>query len=239
MLKDSFFVIKIGGSVLTDKNNPEDLKIDFDTLTANFKAIREYCRHSNKKVLICNGAGNYGHTKAKLFLKEVSSLNKNEIELKLEEIHKDVIKLHNVVKKIAINEIGIDNILGFEFGDVDFDGHDYIVSTEVKIFNYLQSQKLESDFIIFLSDQDGIYFDFQDKEKGLIKKININNTSFEINFQKSSDATGGMQQKLEKAIELMRFTKKIWIINGKKAFCLKKLLNQSINTGTEIYKLSD
>lgn len=232
MSLNKYFIVKIGGSVLTDKRNPLDLNIRTDVLESNLQVIGEYCTKNSMSVLICNGAGNYGHTKAKLFLNEVDKLTDSEKILQLKEIHQDVVKQSDVIKDFAYKFIDEKYILGFEFGDVNFQGPKYIVSTEEKIEKFVSNSVVQPEFIVFLSDQDGIYKYFNNQELGILDLVQISSNSNQVQFQESSDATGGMQQKFEMAKKLLKFTNKIYIINGYKSDNFRNLLDSKDFIGT-------
>jgi len=239
MLSNKFITVKIGGSVLTDKKNPTDLNINLDLLRGVLRIIGNFCLEKNVKVLLCHGAGNYGHTKAKYFLENQAKLSKSEKSEMLKEIAEDVQTLHKVVKNIATEEIGEKYILGFEYGDVCFKGPKNIISTEEKILSFFEKSKLKTEQIIFLSDQDGIYKDFRNMQLGIITEIVLSDTNNEIYFGKSSDATGGMKQKLEMALKLLKYSENIWIINGLIPQSLNELLKGSKTYGTKIQTISN
>lgn len=226
----NLIAIKIGGSILTDKKNGQK-SVNLDLLKSLTKIIGDYCRISGCKVLLGHGAGSFGHIKAKKLLSEISDLSQSEIQLRLEEIHNDVLDLNEIVKQSADKNIEADNLEGIVFGDVNFSGPNYIVSTEEQFL----ATGLKFSKVILLTDEDGIYKDYEKPELGIIAEIKLNEMDFsEINFSESTDATGGMQQKLKMASQLLTVSTEVVILNGKKPERLTNELNGIQDVGTRI-----
>jgi isopentenyl phosphate kinase len=215
--------IKIGGSILTDKSNAK-MEVDFELLKQILEVLKLYTE-SNKssKFIIGHGAGSFGHTKAKIFLDNLSNYSKEEIQEKLTEIHLNVLKLHETVKKYIYEHLRSEDVVQILFGDVCFAGPNYIESTELKFFNYLQQNNLKLKSMIFLTDQDGILHDITNPELGIIDKIQ--QKSELIEFGTSKDATGGMKQKLDFSFKLLKYSDKVAILNGNHPARLNQYLN--------------
>jgi isopentenyl phosphate kinase len=212
MLKE-YFAVKLGGSIITPKKSGEML-VNSDILERTLEVIGKYCQDSNVPVLISHGAGSFGHVKARKFLDELDSLSEAEIQERLLEIHLDVKKLNSAVREVVSREIRSDLVFDIIHGDTNFEGPNYIFSTEeqlLKSAKILELQGYSASKIILLTDQDGVLND----DGTVVESVSadmfgLSDTSFEDN----KDATGGMQQKVEKALELKAFARQVIILNG-------------------------
>lgn len=224
--------IKIGGSILTDKSNAK-MEVNFELLNQILQVLKLYTDSNKKtKFIIGHGAGSFGHTKARIFLDNLNNYSKEQIQVKLTEIHLDVLKLNEIVKKHVFEYLREENVVQILFGDVCFTGPNYIESTESKFLNYLQQNNLKLNSMIFLTDQDGILHDIANPDLGIIDLIKH---KFElVKFGDSNDATGGMKQKLDFSFKLLPYCDQINIINGSFPERLKLLLNNKDFIGTTI-----
>jgi isopentenyl phosphate kinase len=208
-----YFAIKLGGSIITPKKSGEML-VNSDILERTLEVVGGFCRDSNVPVLISHGAGSFGHVKARKFLDELGSLSEAEIQERLMEIHLDVKELNKIVREVVASKIPEDLVLDIIHGDTNFEGPNYIVSTEDQLISkakILQAQGYFAKKIILLTDQDGVLND----DGSVIERFSAEGVDLEIvSYQDNKDATGGMQQKVEKALELRRLSEQVVIING-------------------------
>lgn len=208
-----YIAIKLGGSIITPKKSGEML-VNTDILTRTLEVVGEHCRQSNVPVLISHGAGSFGHVKARIFLDELSSLTEAQIQERLLEIHLDVKELNKAVREVVASKIPGDLVLDIIHGDTNFEGPNYIVSTEDQLVSkakILQAQGYFAKKIILLTDQDGVL----DDDGTVIERFSAEGVDLDItSYQDNKDATGGMRQKIEKALELKSFSGQVVILNG-------------------------
>jgi len=100
---------------------------------------------------------------------------------------------------------------------------------------------IEANFLIILTDQDGVYKDDPKKNSKteLIKNINLNQLdNYKIIFGKPGEfGRGGMETKLKAAKNFLNKKNKVWIANGKKEGVILEIL-QGKNQGTKITLLN-
>ena len=224
-------LIKLGGSIITNKEKPLTPKRKtIDKIVSSFNKI-------NEPVVIVHGGGSYGHywsvkynmhTKpAKYNIKGISIVKNSMIELnkiildsfvkhKLNPYcipptdfmngNKPITKKINEIKKIANS-----GLIPITYGDALWYGQNksYILSGD-KIMTMF-AKILKPKLTIFTLNVDGIYKDLKtkkliyefNKEKPVFSKIKI-------------DVTGGMTRKVEEAEKISKLGLKVFFVNGNK-----------------------
>lgn len=231
-------IIKLGGSIITDKSKP---------YTPRLKNIQRFTREIKKintPLIIAHGSGSFGHTSAKKYgggKGYVSTIGISKVSY-------DAMWINNIVMDILIkNELPaislrpasilqtaegeiinhnfdiIPELLGqglipVVYGDVIWDTKwkSTIYSGDLLITHisqFLQKQNIHVNKIIYTCDTDGV----ADKEGDripLIDKQNWKLISYNGFYKLSNDVTGGMRHKVEQALELARSGVPTYIING-------------------------
>ena len=223
-------LVKIGGSVITDKNVYRRFRKD------SCKKIIQTLSILDKDLIVTHGAGSFGHIIAKKsgFPKRF----KKEDVYAFSTIRKDVLDLNTRVAGIMLEE-GLSPIsiptqsiyrtrspdlsdfkkylsLGFTplgMGDVILRaGFIRIISADDLLVAL--SSVFKPDLVIFMTDVDGIY-DNDPKtvsDAKLLKSIDRN-----IAFsQVMNDVTGGMKSKYEKILKIRKHAEKVVVVNGNK-----------------------
>ena len=96
------FIIKLGGSVITDKSKKYSFRKEVaDNLS---KAIKK----SNKKVIIVHGAGSFGHILAKKY--ELNSGHKNDRQLRGFSLTHTMVQKLNTMVLDSLHNNGIDAV---------------------------------------------------------------------------------------------------------------------------------
>jgi isopentenyl phosphate kinase len=197
MKKNQIFLLKLGGSLLTDKNNPLSLREDV------IKNVIQQIIDANKKIILIHGGGSFGHPLAKKY--EISNgLNKtipNQV-FGLTETHQAMNKLNSYIinlfleKKypalsiqpssifiqdletilthsIDVIETALDlNILPILYGDIILDkcGSFSIISGDQIIFKLCENLKKYSIAkVIFTLEIDGIFIRDKEHDEEIIK----------------------------------------------------------------------
>jgi isopentenyl phosphate kinase len=249
--------IKLGGSLIT-KSTPytPNLKI----IRQIAKEIKKVKRKYEIRLLIGNGAGSFAHLSAKKFktkegyLEEKSKIGHCIVQDDASTLNRILVKELIKVGERAISVqpssflstrngkihsfhlIPIKNYLKHDlvpvvFGDVisDIKKGCTILSTE-EIFKFL-AKKLNPSKIIFLSKVKGVL----DEKGNVIPKIEKENFKKVKKFLKKADkvdVTGGMLHKVEKALEMARKNREIFILSFQKGNLEKCLTGK--RTGTKI-----
>ncbi len=260
LVKNEIYIVKIGGSVLTDKNQPFSIRKNI------IENVIEQIIESRKKIILIHGGGSYGHPLAKKF-KINSGVDTNVTDqiLGLVETHKAMellnskvsdIFLKNKVPAITIhtssiflknkNEIEILSVKGLElllnlnvipilYGDIilDQNGSFSIISGDkiiLEICKKLQNYKISK--VIFCIEEDGLMIQGKSNPK-LIKYISssdLNKLSLS-KFDEKIDVTGGIAGKLVEIESICKLGIPVQIINGlKQGFMLKALKNEEVSS---------
>jgi len=224
-------LIKLGGSIITNKEKPLSARRKaIDSILNQIKRIRE-------PMILVHGGGSYGHywsvkydmhTKpAKYDMRGVSIVKNSMIDLNKIILNSAVKNRINAYclpptdfmngnkpiknKILTINEIAKSGLTPITYGDALWFGKkkSYILSGDV-IMNII-GKILKPRLSIFVLDVDGVYsntkskkliYDFK-KEKPIISKNKI-------------DVTGGMTRKITEATNMSKSGLKVFFVNGNK-----------------------
>ena len=233
--------IKLGGSLITDKDQPYTVRLDVIKRSAEeiFKAMRE---DDSLKIVLGHGSGSFGHYAAieTGFKKEVLSASQwhgfQKVWYAARELNNIVIEEFNeaglpVVSFPPSASISADNknirewniypiksaldnnLIPVLFGDTIFDRSlgGIILSTE-ELFLYLIKQ-LNPGRILLAGKESGVWADFPEK-RHLIPKITPENyvtVNTKIISSKSNDVTGGMQKKVTLMLEALIYAPQLYI----------------------------
>ncbi len=234
-------IIKIGGSVITDKSEYRSLKKNQLTLIS--KEIAKW----DRKCIIVHGAGSFGHIIAKQYSIQQGYNNQDQLKGILQ-IRKDMIELTTTVTQSLIDE-GM-KALSFQTSamvferEVDFISNfnpvkkaltlgfspvlsGDILFTETQGFRiysgdsliHLIAQHFDVGRVIFVSDVDGVFHqDSRTKENELIDFITINELETaiisDLEQDSSSDVTGGMKGKITEIKSILNHVPKVILVNG-------------------------
>ena len=244
-------IVKFGGSVITNKKR---------AFTARRKMISNLAGEirGTKNVLVTHGSGSFGHFTAKKYMAKgftgksgvLGSAKVSDAAARLNRIVVDELLEKNIpavsfqpssalftqkgkIKSWNTQPVSFALKKGFVpvvYGDVSVDSSrgSSIVSTEDLIL--FLSKKLRPRRVILCSDVDGVLVD------GIVvSKITMENFSdIKIHLGASAgvDVTGGMLQKVRRALEIARYAD-VLVINGKKKGTLRRAL-KGRNVGTRI-----
>jgi len=225
-------LVKLGGSVITDKSKKHVFKEE------TMKRLAKEIKNSDEKVIVVHGAGSFGHILAKRYRLDKGFMNNKQIS-GVARVQSDVKNLNLMVVNSLIDEgihavsippssvvecrnkkiekINIDvfkkylnlGLTPVTFGDVAIDRKIgfCIVSGDLLMLELARVFKPKKS--IFVSNVDGVYMDKKRMDK-IDEKIFRN---MERKKTKISDVTGSMYEKVKIALKMSGFTK-ITIING-------------------------
>jgi len=255
------FIIKIGGSVITDKTKENSFKKDVvDNLAKQIK-------NSEKEIILVHGAGSFGHILAKKYNLNKGYKNNKQIHgfslthamvqrlnsLVLNSLHENGIPAvslppHNTLKlknhKFSSFNHNIFNDylkIGFTpvtFGDVVLDEKLGFSICSGDLLMQILSNFFKPEKAIFIIDEDGLYTSNP--------KINndaelINSTTIEklkkltVSADRHDDVTGGMGGKIETIKNIAKLGINTVLLNGNKPDRLFKVLIGKDTRSTTIY----
>lgn len=190
---DEFVLLKLGGSLLTDKDKPYSIREDV------VKSAIQQIIDANKKLILIHGGGSFGHPLAKEYSisaginssiphqilgltkthQSMNNFNSYLIDLFLERKYpalsiqassifiKDSLKIST--QSIDIIETALDlNILPILYGDIILDkqGSFSIISGDQIIFELCENlKKYQISKVIFVMETDGIYINDEDSKQ--------------------------------------------------------------------------
>jgi len=224
-------LIKLGGSIITNKQKP---------LTPNISAINKIALQLKKvsePIIIVHGGGSFGHywsvrydmhTKpAKYSKKGVAVVKNSMIELNkiiLDSFLKNKLNPYclpptdfmfgdkaNTKKVKEILRIAKDGLVPVSYGDVLWYGQNkfYILSGD-KIMGIL-AKVLKPRLAIFVLNVDGVYSDM--KTKKILHEIKGQKTTIS---KVEIDVTGGMARKIKEATMISKGGIDVFLVNGNK-----------------------
>lgn len=234
------FIIKLGGSVITDKNKPNQFKPQIVTRLA--KEIKQ----ANQQLILIHGAGSFGHILAKQYnlnqgIKEESQL------IGFAQTHAQVQQLNNLILTIfheqqlpiislpphALLQLKNHKPYKFEtnifehylnhgfipvtFGDVVLDRSLGFSICSGDLLIQLLTQKFHPTKTIFVIDEDGLYTENpkQNPNATLIKKATIEDLNkLKTTANKHADVTRGMEGKLQTIQNVAQMGIDTVLVNG-------------------------
>ena len=225
-------VIKLGGSVITDKSNYRKVN---QTLLSN---LCEVISSNKEKKILIHGAGSFGHILALKFgLNKPGPIKGREREIArvisdvltldseiVDELNAKGVKAISVPPHVIYNSNKPDfrpihSLLrkGFVpvlYGDIIlFNGKYRIISGDEIALDL--SRKFRPESVVFLTDVDGLYDSDPKKNKNakLIPSIKAKMISV---VDTDADATGSMAGKMERIKKMVAYSSRVVVLNGKK-----------------------
>jgi len=259
-------LIKLGGSIITDKNKPYTAK---PAVIKNFARQIKIARNKGFRFLISHGSGSFGHTSAAKY-KTAGGITNKEGVYGLSVVQQDAIAINRIVNKIFLEEglpvlsftpssftladnknlwrifagpiieaLKID-ALPMVFGDVILDKTQgcCIFSGEVTLDNLI-SPLSDSGFLIKRIIQVGSTNGVYDKEGKTIPRIdhkNFGGIKNLVGCSSSTDVTGGMLHKIEESLKMAKVGIDCLIINGEKKNILLEAIKGRSVPGTLVTK---
>ncbi len=233
-------LVKLGGSVITDKSKPYTARIDvIRRLGRELKKVEK-----NYQIIISHGSGSFGHTSAKKY----GGSKGYKSKLGISKVSFDVQQISLIVTKALmeeslpiislrpmsmiltdmgktkssffeiVEEIMKQGLIPVVYGDVILDKKwKTVIYSGEKILNmigsYLLSKGHKIDKIIQVGQTDGVY-EKNKKTIPVITKKNWPEIRRHIHETTVGDVTGGMTHKIEDAFLMAEKGIKTLIING-------------------------
>ncbi|MCL4325457.1 MAG: isopentenyl phosphate kinase [Candidatus Thermoplasmatota archaeon] len=229
-------IVKLGGSVITDKSRYKKLNRNvIDRLILEIA-------NAKKEIILVHGGGSFGHTLAKegnighgtvdntdLTRSIVSRISYDMVELNLFignmmvkhglnpfaiAPHSFIVQKEGSVKAIniaMIKKVLDKGLIPVIYGDVVIDtkwGYSIISGDDII---YRLSEKIKPEKVIFVSDVDGVL----DKNKKVISMLSSINTKNIASMKKKIDVTGSIFKKIEVMKKISGNGINVMFINGK------------------------
>ena len=260
----SLILIKLGGSVITDKNTPYTAKPEvIKRLAMEIKQAQE---QTDSQFLLGNGAGSFGHVPAQDYYLIDAQTDEKSLE-GVALTHNAVAQFNQLVTsalleqkinavsisaascieadKGEISSFHLNPLLSFlsikmvpvVYGDVVANGRGgySVVSTDT-LFSYLAKQ-LKKEYEVKKIIHIGTTDGVLDKEGKTISEIHHDtNLKEEVGGSEGIDVTGGMRFKVQQSQELAKEGIETWIIDGTREGELIRAVRGDSVHGTVIRK---
>ena len=234
------FVVKIGGSVITDKSKKYFFKQKV------MKRLSFEIKKADKEIILVHGAGSFGHILAKKYLLNQGFKNNRQLQgfslthamvqklnsLVLKELHDSGISAvsiapHSILKLNDCKPIEMDYQifkdylkLGFTpltFGDVVLDKKLGFSICSGDLLLHMLATYFKPEKVIFIIDEDGLYTSIPkiDKNAEFIEKSNINQLeALTTKPNTHDDVTKGMEGKIETIKNIGKLGVNTVLLNG-------------------------
>lgn len=250
-------LVKLGGSVITDKNTPYTPKKD------TIQRLADELKYAKNQLIISHGSGSFGHTPAKIYGGKKGYKNKwgfSKIAFDAAEINRIVMNefIQKKLSTISVRPLGMllaktgyldehfFDVVGYlieqkltpvVFGDVILDKvwKSTIFSGEVVLHllaNYFIAKGFHIQKIIMVVDTNG-FLDDNGKTVKVITKDIWRKLTPQIRSQQN-DVTGGIQHKIESALLMASYGVNTLLVNGNSPDELKNILQGKKACGTLI-----
>ncbi|MHA1838400.1 MAG: isopentenyl phosphate kinase [Candidatus Ranarchaeia archaeon] len=248
------WIIKLGGSVITDKNRP--FKVNMSRLRFLIKEIAQI-KHP---FILLHGGGSFGHPLAKKYNLTLGYQSKEQV-IGLGITHEAMVKLNHIIinfmheaempamsfapsslfiteggriKKAYLQpvqeslKLGVNPVL---FGDVVFDSKTgFSILSGDQLLSFLAA-KFNSERLFIGTDTDGIYTGEPKTERNVklvpsISTANIDSIMAGVTESTSIDVTGGMRTKILELLSIAKPRREIIIFNATVSGRLTKLVRR-------------
>jgi isopentenyl phosphate kinase len=263
---NKLILIKLGGSLITNKNQPESPNLS--VIKKLSQEINELINDKDKFFVIGHGSGSFAHVPAKQyetkkgFINEKSPFGMGLVQDSAAKLNRIVVKhlLESEINAYSINPSSAlltkngkivnwyleplklllkNKMIPVVYGDVVVDENQgcAIISTEV-LLNYL-ALNLQKEYEIEKIIYLGCTDGAWDENQKTIPVITSKSySSLQKHFGASGgiDVTGGMDHKMSEAMEIAKVGIHVVIANGNMPHILKKILNKEYSNCTIITK---
>lgn len=252
-------LVKLGGSVLTDKTRVTTLR------PTHLRRLASELASSKRELIAVHGAGSFGHIKARKHRLHEGYIDDDQLD-GVSEVQADVRKLNlavvDALRKAglrpvslppsaiarlddgALKHIDLDVFrrytdLGFTpvtFGDIVLDSRRWFSICSGDLLMLALAQALRPEAAVFVADIDGVYTRDPKRVKTakLLREIGPANVGSVDTSAETQDVTGGLAGKLQRMIELARYVPRCVLVNGlKKGRVLAALRDERV-VGTRV-----
>lgn len=248
-------LIKLGGSVITDKNR----KYTFKKVVTQ-RLIKEIRSPNDEKMIIVHGGGSFGHPNAEKY--RINTENPLHIDKATAQIQRDMRRLNGRIIQLLIEEglwaVSLPGGLITTYNNGDLEDldielfNDYLSIGTIPVSfgdvaidkkrgvticsgdDIMEALASLSDKAVFVTDVDGIY-----KEGTLIEKFTedmlpLDNGDMPLK-KNHIDVTGGMNRKVKLMLKMAKRCR-TYVVNGMKKGRLGKIIRGEDTVCTEVVK---
>jgi len=254
-------ILKLGGSVITDKTKFSSFKKQtMDNLAVQIK-------RSNERIIIVHGAGSYGHILAKKhdlnngFEKNAQMIGFSLTHGKVQELNSLVLDcLHDKMvpavslaphSTVLLNDHNVEKI-SFDFFEKYLDAGfipvtfgDVVLDTKLKfsicsgdLLMLSLAKHFKPEKVIFAMDEDGIYSSNpkHNNDAKLIRNASITDLeNLQTQIDNHADVTGGMRGKINTIKDIASIGIDTYLLNGNKPDILYDVLSGKETRSTLVY----
>jgi isopentenyl phosphate kinase len=239
-MQEKMFVVKLGGSVITDKSKKSEFKKEImDRLSLEINK-------ANKKVIIVHGAGSFGHILAKEYMLNEGHKNENQLKgfslthamvqklnsLVLNSLHENGIRAVSIPPHVILElnnhkPVKMDyNVFreylekGFtpvSFGDVVLDVKLGFSICSGDLLIQMLAEHFKPEKVIFVLDEDGLFNSNPkiNKNAEFIEKSTIDELeNLTTSSDSYADVTKGMEGKIETIKNIANLGIDVVMLNG-------------------------
>lgn len=253
-------ILKLGGSVITDKEKP--LTIDAESVENTCEEIARAYREGVSRLVIVHGGGSYGHYIVKKILEGRGYIDEegfSDITWWMGELNREIvarlrarglpavsIATHSAFYEEAegvfryllepISHMVGRGLIPVLYGDaVVSRARGYVVLSGDKI-SWMLASSMGSRKVLFATNVDGI-FDRDPSQPGasLLKEFRVSRDMAALEGSRARyDVTGGMRAKILEGVDALKRGVKGLVFNGRKRGYIYKALTGSEDIGTVI-----
>ena len=255
-------LVKLGGSVLTDKRRVTKLRpTALRNVAAEIAAAKD-------EVVVVHGAGSFGHVKAAKYRLHVGYLEDEQLPA-VSEVQRDVRSLNlavlDALRKAGANPVSLPPSaiarlddgalasldldvfrrymdLGFTpvtFGDVVLDARRWFSICSGDLLMLALAEAFHPESAIFVADVDGVYTADPKRSRSakLLREIGPGSvSSIDTSGSDAHDVTGGLAGKLDRMIAVAKYADRCLLVNGLKKGRLLAALRGGKVVGTRVMR---
>lgn len=256
-------LIKLGGSVITDKARP--LTMSPGNIAYLCLEVARFLKGGrDRRAVIVHGGGSFGHVKARKH--SLSSGFQRKSQLRgFAEVRRDMRFLNaRIVDSLltaGVNAVSLPaeslvemtdrkvsqehlhlvdmslarNLVPVTFGDAVFDGGIVFTIISGDLLMKTLSSHLKPSVSVFCTDVDGVY-DSNPRMNSRAALLEVLHPSSKVDFGRSTrdDVTGEMKGKISVLFEIAENSDHTYVVNGRKKGRLSAALRKELKVGTEV-----
>ena len=233
-------LVKLGGSVLTDKSKTTTLR------PASLRRLAGEIAASGREVIVVHGAGSFGHIKARKHRLHEGYLDDDQLPA-VAEVQRDVRHLNlaviDALRRAGLRPVSLppsaiarldDGVLsgldvdvfrryldiGFTpvtFGDVVLDARRWFSICSGDLLMLALAESFRPKAAVFVADVDGVYTADPKRVKSakLLREVGpANLAAIDASSSTMDDVTGGLEGKLRRMIAVAKFVDRCLLVNG-------------------------
>jgi isopentenyl phosphate kinase len=253
-------ILKIGGSVITDKERP--LTIDRESIEAIAQEISEAYREGLRKIVLIHGGGSYGHYVVRNLISSRGEIDEDgfsEVTWWMGELNRELvmrlrgrglpavsISTHSIFYERSDGSLGYHlepivmmierELIPVLYGDAIVSGKTRYSILSGDTIAWRLSLELGCKRVLFATNVDGV-FDRDPSKPGarLLKELRISSDIVSLDDSSSKyDVTGGMRKKILEGLEPLRRGVRALIFNGRKKGNIYRALKGYEDVGTVV-----